>query len=74
KLFNAFSDADENLQLPGSEWDLNFAEHNGKTTVTISIYNESLERMETLLAMGFREGITATLGQLVKLLSERGSR
>jgi len=74
KLFNAFSDADENLELPGSEWDLNFAEHNGKTTVTISIYNESLERMETLLAMGFREGIATTLGQLVKLLSERGSR
>lgn len=69
-LFNAFADADANPQLPGSDWDLSFTEHNGKTTVTISIYNESLERMETLLAMGFKEGITATLGQLTELLAE----
>lgn len=69
-LFNAFADADANPQLPGSDWDLSFTEHNGKTTVTISIYNESLERMETLLAMGFKEGITATLGQLTDLLAE----
>lgn len=69
-LFNAFADADANPQLPGSDWDLSFTERNGKTTVTISIYNESLERMETLLAMGFKEGITATLGQLTELLAE----
>ena len=68
-LFNAFADEDANPQLPGSDWDLSFAEESGKTTVTISIYNESLERMETLLAMGFTEGITATLGQLNDLLA-----
>lgn len=69
KLFNAFADADENLELPGSDWDLNFSEQDGKTTVNISIYNESLERMEKLIAMGFKEGITATLGQLEELLA-----
>ncbi len=68
-LFNAFADADANPQPPGSDWDLSFTEHNGKTTVTISIYNESLERMETLLAMGFKEGITATHAQLNDLLA-----
>ncbi len=72
KLYNAFSDENENLELPGSEWDLNFTENGGKTTVTISIYNESLERMETLLAMGFKEGITMTLGQLNELLARLG--
>ena len=68
KLFNAFSDENENLELPGSDWDLSFEEQDGKTTVTVSIYNESLERMEQLLAMGFKEGFTMTLGQLTELL------
>ena len=31
KLLNAFADAAENPELPGSEWDLNFSEQNGKT-------------------------------------------
>ena len=68
KLFNAFADENANPQLPGSDWDLRFDEQDGKTTVTVSIYNESLERMEQLLAMGFKEGITATFGQLKDLL------
>lgn len=68
KLFNAFADENEHLQLPGSDWDLSFESRDGKTTVTVSIYNESLERMEQLLAMGFKEGFTMTLGQLKELL------
>lgn len=69
KLFNAFSDENENLELPGSDWDLTFDGNGGRTTVTISIYNESLDRMEKLIAMGFKEGITMTLGQLNELLA-----
>ena len=69
KLFNAFADADENLELPGSDWDLNFSEQDGVTTVNISIYNESLERLEKLIEMGFKEGFTATLGSLKELLA-----
>ena len=46
KFFNAFSDESENLELPGSDWDLSFSEQDGTTTVNISIYNESLERLE----------------------------
>ena len=49
KLFNAFADKDENLELPGYDWDLNFSEQDGKTTVSISIYNESLERLERMI-------------------------
>lgn len=68
KMFNCFADKDENLQLPGSEWDLNFIEQNGTTKVSISIYNESLERMERMIAMGFKEGFAATLNNLKNLL------
>src|SRR5437867_3493706 len=64
KLFNAFADENENPQLPGSDWDLNFSERGGKTTVHISIYNESLERLERMVEGGFREG---TIGQLKNL-------
>src|SRR6185295_4452969 len=46
KMTNNFADKDENLELPGSDWDLDFSEQNGKTKVIISIYNESLDRME----------------------------
>jgi uncharacterized protein YndB with AHSA1/START domain len=68
KFYNAFSDKDENPELPGSEWDLSFSEENGTTTVRISIYNESLERMEGLME-GFKLGFTATTTQLEKLLA-----
>jgi uncharacterized protein YndB with AHSA1/START domain len=69
-LFNAFADEKGNARPPGSDWDLSFDEENGKTKVTISIYNDSLERMEQLMAMGFKEGITATHTQLKDLLAE----
>ena len=74
KLFNAFADKDENPELPGSDWDLNFSEQNGPggdpvTKVSISIYNESLERLEKMIEMGFREGFTMTLNNLEDLLA-----
>ena len=69
KFFNAFSDENENLELPGSDWDLNFNGQNGTTTVTISIYNESLERMERILESGFSEGVKVQLKNLEELLA-----
>lgn len=70
KFFNAFADADENLQLPGSDWDLNFSEQDGKTTVHVSIYNESLERLERMIEFGFVEGTKAQLKNLEELLTK----
>ena len=70
KFFNAFADKDENLELPGSDWDLNFTEQDGKTKVSISIYNESLERMERVIAMGFQQGAEAQLQNLEDLLGK----
>jgi uncharacterized protein YndB with AHSA1/START domain len=69
KLYNAFADKDENPELPGSEWDYSFSEKDGITKVSISIFNESFERMERLLD-GFRKGFTMTLENLEKLLAD----
>jgi len=68
KLFNAFADEHENPELPGSEWDLNFSEQDGTTKVSVSIYNESLERMERMIEMGFKEGTMMQLNNLEELL------
>ncbi len=74
KYLNSFADKDENPELPGSDWDLNFSEENGITKVSISIYNESLERMEKMIEMGFREGFTMTLNYLENLLTTLSQR
>ena len=77
KFFNAFADENENPQLPGSEWDHTFSQQNarpnepvgrGTTKVSVVIYNESLERMEKQIEMGFKEGFTMTLNYLDELL------
>jgi uncharacterized protein YndB with AHSA1/START domain len=67
KIYNAFSDKDENLELPGSEWDYNFSEQDGITKVYITVFNESFERMEKLLE-GFTAGFKMTLTNLEDLL------
>ena len=68
KMYNAFADIDGNPELPGSEWEYNFSEQNGITKVTIRIYNESLERLERMIAMGFKEGFTMSIDNLEHLL------
>ncbi|SEG40607.1 Uncharacterized conserved protein YndB, AHSA1/START domain [Halpernia humi] len=68
KMVNAFADKDENPQLPGSDWDFTFSEENGVTTVNIVIKNESKERFEKMIEMGFQGGFTMTLNYLETLL------
>jgi uncharacterized protein YndB with AHSA1/START domain len=68
KMYNAFADKDENPQLPGSDWDHTFSEENGRTKVNITIYNESLERMERILD-GFTQGMKMSLTNLESLLA-----
>ena len=71
KFFSVFADKDENPFLPGSNWDLNFSENNGITKVSITIHNDSLERMEKMIEMGFKEGFTMTLNELENLLQQQ---
>ncbi len=70
KYLSAFADKDENPHLPGSDWDLSFSEQNGITKVSIAIYNESLERLEKMIEMGFQAGFTMTLNYLNELLPD----
>ncbi|MEI9808256.1 MAG: SRPBCC domain-containing protein [Bacteroidota bacterium] len=69
KMFNAFADKDENPELPGSDWDYTFSEQNVTTKVSITIYNESLARMEKMIEMGFTEGFKASMNNLENLLA-----
>ena len=74
KYLNAFADKDENPELPGSDWDLTFSEQNGPdgnrvTKVSITIYNESLARMEKMIEMGFTEGFKMSMNNLENLLT-----
>src|SRR5450432_754674 len=68
KMSNAFADKDENPELPGSDWDYNFSEQNGTTRVSITIYNESIARLEKMIEIGFQGGFTMGLQQLDELL------
>ena len=68
-----FADKDENPFPPGSSWDLSFSEENGITKVSISIYNESLERMEKMIEMGFTEGFAMIMNNLDELLKKQTS-
>ena len=74
KMSNNFADKDENPELPGSDWDLSFSEENGITKVSITIKNDSLERMEKMIEMGFKEGFTMTLNYLGDLLTTLSQR
>jgi uncharacterized protein YndB with AHSA1/START domain len=74
KMFNTFADKDENLELPGSDWDYTFSEQNGTTQVNITIYNESLARMEKLIETGFTEGFKMSMNNLENLLATLSKR
>lgn len=67
-LYNTFTDADENPDPTGSDWEYTFNSIDDKTQVHIEIYNESFERMESLLE-GFKIGFTMTLENLDSLFS-----
>jgi uncharacterized protein YndB with AHSA1/START domain len=69
KMHNAFADENGNPELPGSEWDYTFSEQDGKTKVNITIYNESLARLEKMIEMGFTEGFKMSMNNLENLLA-----
>src|SRR5690242_10150230 len=74
KMLSVFADKDENPELPGSDWDLTFSEQDTKTKVSVTIYNESLARLEKMIEMGFKEGMTMTLNSLEILLTTLSQR
>lgn len=70
KYKSSFADKDGKAdpQWPGSEWDLSFSEQGGTTTVSITIVNQSLARMEKMIEMGFKEGFIMSMNNLEELL------
>jgi len=77
KMFSwedAFCDEDgkENPEMPGSSWTNIFTEHDGITTVDITINHEKPEDREAMLKMGFKEGFTMGLNNLEELLPTLG--
>lgn len=70
KWLSSFTDKDENInaELPTSEWELNFSEHNGITKVSIAVKNKTLADIEVIIQMGFKEGFTMTLNELENIL------
>jgi uncharacterized protein YndB with AHSA1/START domain len=74
KMFNAFADKDENPELPGSEWDFSFSEQNETTKLSVTIYNESLARLEKMIEMGFKEGYAMQMKNLDELFATLSKR
>ncbi len=72
KFVDAFTDKDEviNPAFPSSEWDLNFSEQDETTTVRITIKHKTLDALEQIIQMGFKEGFTMTLNELQVLLQD----
>lgn len=72
KFQDAFADKNENVndELPRSNWDLNFIEHSGITTVKITVKHKTLADLEQIIQMGFKEGFTMTLNELSILLQQ----
>lgn len=67
---DAFCDENgkENTEKPRSHWTNIFSEKNGITLVSITLQHDSYEDIETMIAMGFREGLTMCMENLDELL------
>jgi len=76
KFVSSFTDKVENInsEFPSSEWDLNFSENNGITTVGIIIKHKTLSSLEQIIQMGFKEGFTMTLNDLGQLLNNMSEK
>lgn len=70
KFHDGFSDSEGNIleDMPQSDWNVNFVESGDLTTVNIEIQHQELSDLEKIIEMGFKEGMTATLEQLGKVL------
>lgn len=57
-----------NETLPSMHWNLEFSYNSSTTLLEIFIQLKTLEQMEQIIQMGFKEGFTQTLGALDNLL------
>ncbi|KRD58618.1 ATPase [Flavobacterium sp. Root935] len=73
KHSSTFCDAEgvPNSDLGSSYWDINFSENGDSTIVDIAIKRGSLEELEKIIEMGFKEGFTSALQGLEKILEAK---
>ncbi len=67
---DAFTDENGNIneQMPSMNWNVDFENSNEKTLVNVLLTFETLEDLEGIIEMGFKEGFTAGLDNLDELL------
>ncbi len=67
---DAFSDENGNINgsLPTSKWNVQFNEKQSSTLVSIEIKYNELTDLDTIINMGFKEGFTAALQNLDKII------
>lgn len=70
KYLDAFCDNEGTIsdEMPRSSWNLNFIAQDDITLVEISIGHGKLEDLEMIIEMGFKEGFSAALNGLDKVL------
>lgn len=70
KYLDAFCDKDGNIsdEMPRSDWNLDFEDLGSSTMVNIAIKHSTLEDLEKIIEMGFKEGFTIALNGLDELL------
>ena len=68
---DAFCDEQGNVNtdMPSTNWLVEFKEKNGKTTVLVTLSFDTIEAMNKLIELGFKEGFTMGLNQLDELLT-----
>lgn len=73
ECLDAFCDPEGNINMefPRSDWNVNFTEESGVTTVDIAIRHENLSDLEMIIEMGFKEGFTMALEHLDELLDRQ---
>ena len=67
---DAFCDENGNIDhnMPESVWSVEFQETENMTTVFITITHETMEDIEKIMEMGFKEGLTSAMENLDELL------
>lgn len=70
---DAFCDEDgkENPEKPRSFWIIDFSEHDGITTIVVTLRHDTREDVEKMTEMGFKEGFSMALENLDKVLMEK---
>lgn len=68
---DAFSDENGNINeaFPSTKWTNTFSEKDGITTVDVVLTYDSVEALEKIIEMGFKEGFSMGLGNLDRLLA-----